>query len=155
MHRLRRRVRIHGRRAGLLQRQTIQERPQALQAMQGEARQRRPQGTFGDPDNLFGVRRGDHGSVQAYAGQAGTLPLLLPEAAGQASTGAGAYFSAWLRSRSPLNPEGKPATRTRVASCAQWRWLWKSACPAILRRDAGNPSGGSHGNFSVIVSSQL
>ena len=35
----------------------------------------------GDPDHLLGVWRGDDRSVQADPGQAGALPLLLPEAA--------------------------------------------------------------------------
>ena len=133
VHRLRRRVRVHGRRTAILQRQAVQERPQALQAVQGEARHRRPQGSFRDPDYLFGVRHRDHGSVQAHPGQAGAMPFLFPETAGQASNGDGAYRNAELRSRSPLNPGGKPATLASEASCAQLRGQWKGAWAATLR----------------------
>ncbi len=35
---------------------------------------------FGNPDHLFGVRHGDHGSVQAYAGPARAVPLVFSEA---------------------------------------------------------------------------
>jgi hypothetical protein len=88
VYRLRRRVRIHGRRAGFLPRQAIQERSQALQAVQGEARERGRTGSFRDADRVFGVQDGDDGSVQADAGQTCAVPLVFPEE-GESACGCG------------------------------------------------------------------
>ena len=60
----------------ILPRQAVQERAQALQAVQGEARPRRLQSAPGDPDQLFASAARNNGSLQAHAGQAGVVPLL-------------------------------------------------------------------------------
>jgi hypothetical protein len=96
VHRLRRRVRFHGRRTTLLPRQAIHQRPQALQAVQGKTRPRGLPGSLGDSDHLFAVRGGDHGSVQANPGQACAVPVMLSKAVGGA--GAASYARAELKS---------------------------------------------------------
>ena len=48
--------------------------------MQGEACARRSQGASGDTDHLLGVRRGNHGSIQADTGAAGAVPVVFSEA---------------------------------------------------------------------------
>ena len=77
VQRLRSRVCLYRRRAAFFPRQAVQERTQALQAVQGEARSRRLQGAPGDPNQLLAVRRGNDGSLQAHPRQAGVVPLLL------------------------------------------------------------------------------
>jgi hypothetical protein len=80
VQRLRRRVCVHGGRAVVFPRQTIQERPQALQTVQGEACARGPARALGDADDLFGVQSGDDGALQADTGPACALQVVLPEA---------------------------------------------------------------------------
>lgn len=128
-HRLRRRLRLHSRRAVLFSRQEIQERSKALQAMQGQARQWGGPCSPGDANRVFGMRAAHHGALQTHPGQTRALPILLQASARKATACRGAsqisgsYFRAELNNTSPLNPDGKPAVRTSVASCAQWRWL--------------------------------
>jgi hypothetical protein len=80
VQRLRRRVYFHGGRAVVFPRQTIQERPQALQAVQSQACARRPACALGDANHLLGVRGRNDGALQADTGPAGTLPVVLSEA---------------------------------------------------------------------------
>jgi hypothetical protein len=83
---LRERFRLHGRRATLFSRQTIQERSEALQELQGETRFGFGRGSLRDANRLFGVRNRDDGSVQAYAGAPRPLQAVLPaeaDAAGE------------------------------------------------------------------------
>jgi hypothetical protein len=131
VHRLQRRFHLHSGRAGLFLRQEVHQRPQALQAMQGQARQRRSEGASRNTDLLFRVRYGHDGAFQADPGKTRPVPILFPEAAGQSAprgraesraehrAGSGTYVRAGLKSRSPWNPAGNPAARTSVASCAQ------------------------------------
>ena len=58
------------------------------------------QGAPGNPDQLLAVRRGDDGSLQAHAGQAGVVPLLLQAADG------------------PTGAHPRPAATPRVAFAA-------------------------------------
>jgi hypothetical protein len=102
VRRLRRRICVYRGRAGLFLRQTIQERPQALQAMQGQAGARYSAGAAGDADHVLGVRHGDHGSFQTHPGPAGAVPHLLPEA------GPGAAFRV-----SQLNPNSRESSCPR------------------------------------------
>jgi hypothetical protein len=78
---LRRRFCVYRGRASIFPRQAIQERPQALQAVQGEAQSRVAQSAAGDADKLLRVRHGNYSPVQAHAGPAGAVPFMLPEAA--------------------------------------------------------------------------
>ncbi len=55
--------------------------------MQGEARQRGEPCSRGNPDHVLGMWHGDDGSFQADAGQAGAVPVLLPEAGGEGPGG--------------------------------------------------------------------
>ena len=82
VHRLWRGFHFYRRRADFLSRQTVQERPKALQAVQGEACSRINSCSHGDPNHLCGVRNRDYRPLQADTGQACALPYLLSKAAG-------------------------------------------------------------------------
>jgi hypothetical protein len=79
MHRLRGGVCVHRRRAGFFSRQTICERSEALQTVQGEAQFKWIARAGGDAHDVLGLRRRDDGSVQADARQAGVVPQLFLE----------------------------------------------------------------------------
>ena len=53
----------------------------------------------GDADDVFGLRRGDDGTVQAYAGAAGALQVVFPEAAWSAFGASEARGGSELRHR--------------------------------------------------------
>ena len=78
------RVRLDGRRTAFFRRQELQERAEALQGLQGQARGA-PGGRCGDRsrarrnhDQLLGLRQGNDRAVPADAGPAGVLPGMLP-----------------------------------------------------------------------------
>lgn len=81
MRGLRKRFRFHGGRAAVLLRQAVQERPQTVQTVQGQAGLRLRLRASGDAHRLFGMRDGDHRSFQTYPGPPGIVPQLFPAAA--------------------------------------------------------------------------
>src|SRR5712692_3925344 len=99
---------LHRRRADVLRRQGLQERAQAVQELQIETRSGRELGlgelsTLGNENDLFAVREGNHGALQAHAGSAGLLPRMIPTAAVNGCSGlvgdAGPFWriSKWRR----------------------------------------------------------
>jgi hypothetical protein len=74
---LRERLRFHCGRAALFSRQTIQERPEALQELQSQARIGRRRGSLRDANRLFGVWDGNNGAIQTDTGPSRPLQAVL------------------------------------------------------------------------------
>ena len=77
--------------------------------MQGEANAWSATSAPGDAYDLLGMRRGDDGSLQADPGQAGTVPVVLPETASEAACCAGAGYDAGLEADFPPTIKGSQA----------------------------------------------
>jgi len=143
MHRLRRRIYLH---AGeqLSSTQAVHQRPQALQAVQGEARP-----------------RGSRFALRPYTCSECGAETRSFKPPGQARAGRSCFqnrrpkrAAARIRralSTSPLNPEGKPAARTSVDSAPVALAVKQSVRPCPLRMVRYTASGGSPGKSAQRI----